>query len=297
MMNYNNVFEGLEKKGVVITEEQKAKIRSKIENVINYEPRVGVFGKTGAGKSSLCNALFGQDVCEISDVEACTRSEKEIMLNISSGKGIKIIDVPGVGENSDRDIEYGQLYAKLLPELDVVLWVLKADDRAYASDENFYKNLVKPHLDQGKPFFFVLNQVDKVEPFREWDEDKHEPGPKQFMNIDRKVQYVANCFDVPSSKVIPVSAVEQYNMVKLVDEIVYALPKEKKITVFKNINEDFRSEATGETVRRSFLEVVQDVVLDVLDRGVEKFCNFIDTVEDVVVGVIDTISSFMPWNW
>ncbi len=82
-MDYNNVFEGLEKKGIVISEEQKAKIRSKLDTIVNYEPRVGVFGKTGAGKSSLCNALFGQDVCEISDVEACTRHEKEIMLNIS----------------------------------------------------------------------------------------------------------------------------------------------------------------------------------------------------------------------
>lgn len=291
-MDYNNVFEGLEKKGVIISEEQKAKIRRKLDTIVNYEPRVGVFGKTGAGKSSLCNALFGQDVCEISDVEACTRCEKEIMLNISSGKGIKIIDVPGVGENSDRDIEYGQLYAKLLPELDVVLWVLKADDRAYASDENFYKNLVKPHLDQGKPFFFVLNQVDKVEPFREWNEEKHEPGAKQFMNIDKKVQYVANCFDVPASKVITVSAAEQYNMVKLVDEIVYALPKEKRITVFKNINEDFRSEATGETVRRSFGEVIQDAVLEALDWVGEKFCDFVDKVEDV----FDIFSSWMPWN-
>lgn len=291
-MDYNNVFEGLAKKGVIISEEQKAKIRRKLDTIVNYEPRVGVFGKTGAGKSSLCNALFGQDVCEISDVEACTRCEKEIMLNISSGKGIKIIDVPGVGENSDRDIEYGQLYAKLLPELDVVLWVLKADDRAYASDENFYKNLVKPHLDQGKPFFFVLNQVDKVEPFREWNEEKHEPGAKQFMNIDKKVQYVANCFDVPASKVITVSAAEQYNMVKLVDEIVYALPKEKRITVFKNINEDFRSEATGETVRRSFGEVIQDAVLEALDWVGEKFCDFVDKVEDV----FDIFSSWMPWN-
>ncbi len=113
------------------------------------------------------------------------------------------------------------------------------------------------------------------------------------MNIDKKVQYVANCFDVPASKVIPVSAAEQYNMVKLVDEIVYALPKEKRITVFKNINEDFRSEATGEAVKKSFGEVIQDVVLDALDWVEEKFYNLVDKVGDV----LDTISSLLPWNW
>ena len=88
------------------------------------------------------------------------------------------------------------------------------------------------------------------------------------------------------------SAAEQYNMVKLVDEIVYALPKEKRITVFKNINEDFRSEATGETVRRSFGEVIQDAVLEALDWVGEKFCDFVDKVEDV----FDIFSSWMPWN-
>ena len=34
-----------------------------------FEPRIGVFGKTGAGKSSLCNALFGQRTAKVSNEE------------------------------------------------------------------------------------------------------------------------------------------------------------------------------------------------------------------------------------
>lgn len=105
-----------------------------------------LFGKTGVGKSSLCNALFGKVICPISDVEACTRDTKDVILNIDGGKGIKFIDVP-VGESSQRDVEYGELYARLLPELDLVLWLIKADGRAMVSDEIFYKEIVKPHLD------------------------------------------------------------------------------------------------------------------------------------------------------
>lgn len=291
-MNMNtNLFEQLKRNGVIINAEQERQILEKIENVLNYEPRIGVFGKTGAGKSSLCNALFGQDICEISDVEACTRTEQEITLGIGKNKGIKLIDVPGVGESSERDIEYGELYAKLLPELDVVLWVLKGDDRAYASDENFYKNLVKPHLDQGKPFFFVLNQVDKIEPFREWKVEEHEPGSNQFVNIDKKVQSVAATFNVPASKVIPVSAAEKYNMTKLVDEMVYALPKEKKITVFRQVNDEFRSEATGETVKRSFMDVVEEIITGVLDRVTDFLCDAVDKICDK----IGDFFSFLPW--
>lgn len=212
-------------KGVKVSPEQKKQINTKLSEILNYEPRIGVFGKTGVRKSSLCNALFGTDICEISDVKACTRNPKEVIVNMGS-KGIKLIDVPGVGESRARDEEYSELYASLLPELDLVLWLIKSDDRALASDENFYKNVVKPYTNEGKPFFIVLNQVDKIESFREWDESKHEPGSKQFQNIHRKVDEVATFFNIPSSKVIPISANEKYNLTKLVDELIRALPKE-----------------------------------------------------------------------
>ncbi len=288
----DDFFKQLEEDGVQISPEQRKQINDRLQKIINYVPRVGVFGKTGVGKSSLCNALFGTDICEISDVEACTRNTKEVVLNMG-GKGITLIDVPGVGESSERDEEYGKLYANLLPELDLVLWLIKSDDRALASDENFYKNVVKPHIDEGKPFFFVLNQVDKIEPFREWDEEKHEPGPRQFVNIQKKIDDVAKFFDIPVSKVVSVSANEKYNLTRLVDEFVRALPAEKKITVFRAVNEEFQSKATGEHVKRSFLEVVGDVVCEVVD-GVSRI---IDDVKQTIQNVRDKWEEIKPWWW
>ena len=208
----NSFFDKLRMSGIDVTEEQQEQINRRMGEILTYEPRIGIFGKTGAGKSSLCNALFGQDICRISDVAACTRDTQEVLLDLG-GKGVKLLDVPGVGESTERDEEYGKLYASLLPELDLVLWLIKADDRAMASDENFYRNIVKPHIAEGKPFFFVLNQVDKIEPFREWDEERHQPGPRQFQNIHRKVDDVARFFNVAASQVIPVSANEKYNLV------------------------------------------------------------------------------------
>ncbi len=274
-------FERLEKGGIHVSSEQRAQINERLSKIINYEPRIGVFGKTGVGKSSLCNALFGTDICPISDVEACTRDTQEVLLQMG-GNGIKLIDVPGVGESTERDSEYGELYSKLLPELDLVLWLIKSDDRALASDENFYKNVVKPHIEEGKPFFFVLNQVDKIEPFREWNEEKQEPGPKQFQNIHRKIDDIARFFDIAPSRIIPVSANEKYNLTKLVDEFVRALPSEKKITVFKSVNQEFQSKATGEHVKRSFLEVVENVVT-----------TAIETVGSVVETVVGSLGDFI----
>lgn len=288
-------YDQLEKNGVKVSTEQREQINNRLSNILNYEPKIGVFGKTGVGKSSLCNALFGQDICSISDVEACTRDAQEVILNLG-GNGIKLVDVPGVGESSERDEEYGKLYSQLLPELDLVLWLIKSDDRALASDENFYKNVVKPHIDEGKPFFFVLNQVDKIEPFREWNEEKHEPGPKQFQNIDRKVKDVANFFDVASSSVIPVSANEKYNLTELVDRFVRALPKEKKVTVFRAVSNEFQSKATGEHVKKSFLEVAGDVVSSVVETAGNVVIKALDVVESTVEKVGNWIIDHIPFG-
>ena len=154
-------------------------------------------------------------------------------------------------------------------------------------------DVVKPHIDEGKPFFFVLNQVDKIEPFREWDEEKHEPGPRQFVNIQKKIDDVAKFFDIPVSKVVSVSANEKYNLTRLVDEFVRALPAENKITEFRAVNEEFQSKATGEHIKRSFLEVVGDVVCEVVD-GVSRI---IDDVKQTIQNVRDKWEEIKPWWW
>lgn len=275
LSNQTNFFEEFESKGILISEEQKKNIENKLSDFMNYEPKIGVFGKTGVGKSSLCNSLFGKDVCQISDVEACTRNPQEVIIGLGQ-KGLKLLDVPGVGESSERDKEYSQLYAKLIPELDLVLWVIKADDRALTSDEVFYKSVIKPYIDEGKPFFFVLNQVDKVEPFREWNEEKAEPGVKQFQNIHKKIETVGGFFGITGSKIIPVSANENYNLTKLVDEIVFALPAKQKLSVFKEVAEKHQSEIAQNHVKRSVAEVIGDTITSVVEttgRVAEKLID------------------------
>ena len=270
--DYSDFFDSLTQTGLLITDEHRQRITEKITQVLSYEPKIGFFGKTGVGKSSLCNALFGQDIAAISDIEACTRNPQEILLKIGQGnsKGIKLIDVPGVGESQERDKEYAQLYAKLLPELDVVLWLLKGDDRAFTSDEVFYKNVVKPHIEQGKVFFIVINQVDKIEPFREWDEKNHRPGPNQLQNIEAKLSVVSRFFSTPVSKIIAVSAEEKYNLVRLIDEIVFALPKEKKVTFASNVKKENVSGTTKIKAEKGFWDTAWDIVTEVVPAVIES---------------------------
>ncbi len=263
MSDHSKLLEDALKQDSQIGADFIGKIFSRINSVLNYQPVVGVFGKTGAGKSSLCNAVFGKDVCEISDIAGCTRKPQEVILDIG-GKGIKLLDVPGVGESNERDKEYAELYRSILPELDLVLWVIKGDDRAFSSDETFYKSLVRPYIDKGRPFIIALNQVDKIEPFREWDESAQKPGAKQAENIEQKRMSVAKIFDLPYSCVIPVSANEKYGLVQLVEKIIEVLPADKKAIVLDSVKAENRSENSKAEAKDGLIGEIFNIVTDII---------------------------------
>ncbi|MBP2085827.1 MULTISPECIES: GTPase [Pseudomonas] len=263
MSDHSKLLEDALKQDGQIGADFIGKIFSRVNSVLSYQPVVGVFGKTGAGKSSLCNAVFGKDVCEISDIAGCTRKPQEVILDIG-GKGIKLLDVPGVGESNERDKEYAELYRSILPELDLVLWVIKGDDRAFSSDETFYKNLVRPYIEKGRPFIIALNQVDKIEPFREWDESAQKPGAKQAENIEQKRISVAKIFDLPYSCVIPVSANEKYGLVQLVEKIIEVLPADKKAIVLDSVKAENRSENSKAEAKDGLISELFNIVTDII---------------------------------
>jgi small GTP-binding protein len=267
--------------GLAATPAQMRKLRTKLTQMTNFQPKVGVLGKTGAGKSSLCNAMFGQRIAKVSNVKACTRAPQEVLVNLTpDGAGMTLVDVPGVGESETRDAEYQELYSHLLPELDLVLWVLKGDDRAFSVDERFYKEVVLPTIsDHDIPIVFVVNQVDKIAPFREWDLERGVPGTKQAANIKAKLADVRRIFKkgrkLPT--VVAVSADEKYGLVDLVNAIVESLPDEKKYGFAREVRDEHVSAATELKVKRGFWNTVKktahdifvEIAPDLIERGVK----------------------------
>lgn len=268
------------------TELRKA-IENKVKELRDYTPKVGVFGVTGVGKSSLCNALFGKEAAAVSDVAACTRQPSEIFIG-SDGVGIRLIDVPGVGETIERDKEYFELYKSLLPELDLVLWVIKADDRAYAVAEKAYKEILKPDMKRC-PVLFVINQVDKLNPLRDWDEAHNVPGVEKQKNIDAKILEVSKAFDVSANYIEPVSVAEKYNLAQLVDKIIEVLPNEKKYSVLREAKEELRSSESQESAEKGVWETVKNYAGELWD-----------SVKDVTVEVIAASATKVIkniWGW
>ncbi|WP_458029566.1 GTPase family protein, partial [Providencia stuartii] len=151
------------------------------------------------------------------------------------------------------------LYRNLLPEFDLIIWVLKADDRAWSSDEQCYRFLTKKCGYQPNQFLFVLNQADKIEPCRQWDECKHQPSPEQATNLVFKREAVIAAFK-PHHPVMVVSAVENYQLTELAEQLIQALPVQASSGVARQLNTPYRTQSVENAARNDFGQCVSDIV-------------------------------------
>lgn len=138
---------------------------------------VGLLGGTGAGKSSLLNAVAGDEVSAAGAMRPTTArplawipsdSDPALealldMLNIPERvhhrevAPLAVLDLPDI---DSLVTEHRRLVAEVLPYLDVALWVV--DPEKYR--DRTLHDLVRSLLNHESMFRFVLNQIDRLDP-------------------------------------------------------------------------------------------------------------------------------------
>lgn len=121
---------------------------------------IALVGKTNAGKSSLLNALVGQEVSLVSQVSGTTADPVIKPVELIPFGPVAFIDTAGLEDQGELGTLRVEKTLKFLKRADLALYVVDARERAQDLEEKAAR-LFKPyHL----PYILVFNKVDLLSP-------------------------------------------------------------------------------------------------------------------------------------
>ena len=125
-------------------------------------PKFAIIGQPNVGKSSLLNALIGQERTIVSDIAGTTRDTIHTRYNLFQ-KDFILIDTAGIRRKTkvEEDLEFYSVIRaiKAMDEADVCLLMLDAAKGITAQDLNIFSLAVK----KGKGIVVLVNKWDLVE--------------------------------------------------------------------------------------------------------------------------------------
>lgn len=131
----------------------------RLGNALKRGVPVALVGETNAGKSTLLNALVGEERALVSNVHGTTRDTIEEIVNVG-GTLVRFIDTAGIRETSDTVERMGieRTFDKMA-EANIVLWLI--DLTAYQAQYDELVEKIGAQV-QGKQLVVLLNKTDLV---------------------------------------------------------------------------------------------------------------------------------------
>lgn len=129
-------------------------------NAIKAGVPVAIVGAVNSGKSTLLNALLGEDRAIVSDIPGTTRDTVEEVLTLG-GVQFRFIDTAGIREASDTIEKIGiERSLQSLQKAELVLGVL--DGSASPEEAGKAAALIKEHLSPAQTLIMLFNKADLV---------------------------------------------------------------------------------------------------------------------------------------
>lgn len=131
----------------------------RLGNALKRGVPVALVGETNAGKSTLLNALVGEERALVSNIHGTTRDTIEEIVNLG-GTLVRFIDTAGIRQTTDEVERMGidRTYSKMT-EADIVLWLI--DLTSYQSQYAELADKIFANV-KDKQLVILLNKTDLV---------------------------------------------------------------------------------------------------------------------------------------
>jgi predicted GTPase len=203
--------------------------------------RILIAGQTGAGKSSLVNAL-AREVRAATDMLPATAAFTSYALEREGFPAALVIDSPGL----KADAEWRDQMIEKAAGSDLVLWVIAANraDRALDSValEALRRHFATRLNRRRPPMILVATHIDRLRPFGEWNPPYAEDGDtrEKARNISAAVAAAAADLGFTGGETVPVSLLDPQapvNVERLWQRIAEALPEATRAQLLRNLHE------------------------------------------------------------
>jgi small GTP-binding protein len=120
---------------------------------------IGIFGKRNAGKSSLINAITGQDIALVSNLPGTTTDPVYKTMELLPIGPVVLIDTAGMDDEGD----IGELRIKktreVMDKTDLALLIFTPDDRSINLEKEWFEELKSRKI----PILGVVNKLDNMD--------------------------------------------------------------------------------------------------------------------------------------
>ncbi len=188
---------------------------------------IGIFGKRNAGKSSIINAITGQNLAIVSDVKGTTTDPVLKAMELLPIGPVVLIDTPGLDDMG----ELGKLRVKkayqMLNKTDVALLIVDAGVGMTEADKRILERIKAKQI----PYLIVMNKADlEVENESRSEQNVIYVSAKTGKNIQQLKEKIAECAKTEEGKKrIVGDLLKPYDFVVLVVPIDEAAPKGRLI--------------------------------------------------------------------
>lgn len=162
---------------------------------------IGIFGKRNAGKSSLINAITGQNLAIVSEAKGTTTDPVYKAMELLPLGPVMIIDTPGIDDEGVLGSLRIQKAYQVLNKTDIALVIIDAAVGPSAEDLRLIKRINAKKI----PLLIVINKCETI-------------------NEDKKTAYQAL---LPNGKLLFVSAEQKLNIFELKEAITQTVPADE----------------------------------------------------------------------